>query len=198
MPYSAASLADPSRASAPLAARRACLEFEKAVGGRGKILEILSHSQGSGPDLDQLLGMIADPRNDEKNLATICMIAGVGFPKLLVLFRDAGVARAQLAAMRRVWDTLPEVAGDVMARSVTHLIKCGACGGSGKLTEVHFTKPKKGEVPDPPQQLEIMCDGCQGTGAREAQPDLERQKLALEIGGMIKRGPGAVNVQVNQ
>lgn len=198
MPYSREALADPTRAGAEVALKKACASLEEGLGGRGKLLGVLSHGLGGGADLERLLGMIADPRNDEKNLATICMMAGVTFPQLLVLFRDAGVVKAQLAAMERVWEGLPEVAGDVMARSVAYYETCGVCDGEKVITTTFTPRKTKAEPNPEPKTIVERCSSCRGSGQVVVKPDLERQKIALELGGMLKRGPAEVRVQVNQ
>lgn len=190
-------LADVQRPSRPV--QDALKVFEGEVGGRAALVAHLAHAAEEDNGTAYLVGMIADPRNDEKSLGTICEIAGISFPRLITLFKNAGFARAQLGAFQRVWDLLPEVAGDVMTRSVVHWVTCPTCLGD-KFTERVIPAREKRDrktkevVTVPEQRIREECGSCRGRGEVEREPDRERQKIALEIGGLVQRGAG---VQVN-
>jgi hypothetical protein len=157
----------------PPAADQACKTFEAQAGGREKMVEHLA-SAPLTPKQALLVGAIADPRNDRHSLGRICQLYGIQFSDLMKMFRDAGFAKAQLAAMQRVWDYVPQVAEDVMQRALPHSITC-PCRG-----------------------LDPECEDCRGRGSIEKQPELETQKLALQMGGLVAQPGGGVNISMKQ
>jgi hypothetical protein len=183
--------AEEKQVAIPAPLERACRNFESEVGGRAALIEHVSHAQ-LNEDQELLIGAIADPRNDQSSLARICYSYGIQFADLLTLFRSAGFAKAQLQAMRRVWERLPDVAGDVMERSVPHQILCSSCAGIGRVEKTKATGGDGGGI----QRVEERCDTCNGMGYITIQPRLETQKVALEIGGLLQPG-GGPGVQVN-
>jgi len=172
-------------------ANQALRAFEVGVGGRAKLVETLQYATLTD-EQSLIVGMIADPQNDRKALGTICRSAKINFGQLLQLFKDAGFIRAQLAAFEQVWNGLPRVAGDVMMRAVPHSVECQACLGTKVVTiKVKGADGKKIDQ-------EVPCRFCKGTGQITVIPDLEHQKVALEIGGLLKKGGAIqVGVQVN-
>ncbi len=174
------------RLKVPTLLDEACDNFEREVGGRKALITHLAHARLVGGQ-EYLVGAIADPRNDDLSLARICTIHGLSFSELLVLFRDAGIMRAQLNAMRKVWKALPEVAGDLLSRAVPYTIECLRCRGTGELKR----KSAEGEAVTKP------CRVCNGSGKTQVEPRLETQKIALQLGGLLLPGATAPQVQVN-
>jgi hypothetical protein len=173
---------------------RALKVFEDQVGGRDKLIEHLSHATLTD-DQTYLVGMIADPRNSRKSLATIAALAQVHVGQLYKFFQEAGFVKAQLAAFEKIWKGLPAVAEDVMAKAVPRQIECPTCRGVGELTyEVKQEGWKKG---DPIGEEIKACWNCQGEKKVWVEPDLETQKVALQIGKVLTPGGVQVGVQVN-
>lgn len=172
----------------------ACKHFEREVGGRQKLIEALAVARLT-ENQEYLVGAIADPRNSKLSLARICAIYGLKFVDLIHLFRDAKVVKAQVVAIQKIADALPEVAGDLMARAVPHMIPCGRCGGTGKIRRPRLLKARKEPAEGSPK-ADKPCSVCGGEGQVVVQPTLETQKVALELGGLLKPGGGA-QVQVN-
>lgn len=165
---------------------QALKQVEIAGGGRGSIVEALYHSPMElAEDQQRLLNMLADPDNDGRSLAKVCADAGLKVKALLDLLRTARGARAYYEAINRVYDKLPDVAGDVMDRAVPHHLPCTACNGTGT------TRTKAGG------KL-TTCVPCNGKGTFLELPDLERQKVALTIGGLLKPEKGGTTLNVNQ
>ncbi len=158
--------------------------IEAAIGGRDAVVEALAVSDLT-EEQQYLFGMIADPRNDTRSLASICAKANYTIGHLLQLFKDAKLARAQVEAISAVADTLPTVAADVMTLAKIAEDPCLPCKGTGQMT----TPPDKhGEIQD------VMCAACDGKGTQTYTPGIERQKLALELGGLYSRGTGGVQI----
>lgn len=168
--------------------------LERTVGGRKRLVDALSLG-GSGkipPARAQyILGLLADPKNDGYSLRRIANKAGVGLEDLLQLYRDSTVMRAHIQSVTTVAAGLPGVVADVMARSVPYEDTCGVCAGVGQVTP-EPTKKQPNPSPQP-------CGACRGSGRLTYLPDLERQKLALSLGGLLKGGTGTtVNVLQQQ
>jgi len=170
--------------------------LEKAAGGRLAIIETMTLSNLT-PQQEHLTGLIADPRNDAKSLARICSMANITVGKFLTMLGEIKMSKAVLDAQDRVARLLPDVAEDVMQRSVVHTIECSECAGEGSIP-VTSRGRNAGEGSPPEERTTLTCPGCRGKGNITVQPHLEHQKVALELSGMIKRGGGVqVAVGVN-
>ena len=158
-------------------------EFEREMGGRDALVEILAHVPEATFAAVQegaiIASLVMDPANDRKHLGRLCADAGIPPVSLLRMLREGHLGRAQALAMRKVAQSLPTVVEDVMYRALPIIVKCHTCRGKGWT------------------DAETVCWSCEGTGKAEEVPDLDRQKLALELGGMLKKVP-ATQVQVNQ
>ncbi len=177
----------------PLALETACKNFEAEVGGREALIATLIHAPLT-KDQELLVGAIVDPRNDEASLARICYTFNIQFADLITLFRSAGFVKAQLQAMRKVWDAVPEVAEDVMGRAVPHYLRCNGCFGRRKVEAPELDE--KGAATG--KTVEVPCPACDGEGEVLVQPKLETQKVALELGGLIQPKGAPVQVNVTQ
>ena len=74
------------------------------------------------------------------------------------------------------------VVADVMHRSKPHEVTCTDCAGVGQVTP---EPTRKHPNPSP-----APCESCRGAGRRLCQPDLDRQKVALELGQLLTKSGG--------
>jgi hypothetical protein len=81
--------------------------------------------------------------------------------------------------MGQISEALPRVVKDVAEKSIDAKVECPNCFGEGFTAE------------------DVKCTMCNGRGQIFRASDLDRQKVLLEAGGVLKKGPG-VAVQVNQ
>lgn len=215
---------EPAPASAPLLSPerehavttvQALAAFESAAGGRGELAGILEAAPGA--EFELLAGLLADPANDRTSLAALCRRVGLSVRDFFLALRDARYSRMYAEIGLRVAAGLPAVAEDVVARAVPHWITCAECGGSGEqprapgdaggpagtanaaealpgpLTEIGSPTPSAASHTPPAAQ----CLVCKGRGQSFVLPELSRQKLALELGGVLRPGGGVqVGVQV--
>lgn len=164
-------------------ANRAVETFVKLTGGREALVETLELA-GSSPDVQKVLELLADPRYERMSLARICALAGLTVADFFAAFRTARLQRAQIEAIELVAQGLAPVVADVMRRAAPYDVACTACRGTGSVST--------GDAPSVP------CETCHGKGAILEEPDLDRQKLALELAELLKKGGGLTISQTNQ
>lgn len=160
----------------------ALASLEAALGGRSKIIATLMQLT-PGEDETNFMEMLADPRNDTQNLAKVAALAGLSVGRVLQIFKEAKGAEAYVRSINRVYDRLPEIAGDIADRSVPTLARCAPCRGTGVIDST----TGQAQVPGADPAKLVDCWPCEGTGKVTVLPDLERQKLALQIGGLVKK-----------
>jgi hypothetical protein len=165
---------------------RALAQFEETVGGREELVKILTYGQSPSTESELVINLLADPQNAEERLSFLCARAGLSVGRFLNLFSQAKSAEAYVRAMDRVYPHVPQVAGEVMELALISWDKCRPCDGSGQVK----VTTKAGE------ELEIRCGSCDGLGKIKVVPDLERQEMALKLGGLLK--PAAPSVVIDQ
>lgn len=168
---------DPSRPRVQLALN----QLENAIGGREALVESLTVVDD--PEVEYLLGLVADPRNDTKPLGELCDQGNITPEQLLKAYRKGRLARKQVEAIHLVTDGTPAVAADILKRAVRHERYCSRCHGTGLVVD--------------DKNLKQTCQTCDGSGQVKAEASLEHQKLALELAGLLVKGSGtSVNVGV--
>lgn len=159
---------------------RAVERLTEILGGREALVSALEIGEGR-KEIDQVLGLLADPRYAGMSLRRICGLAGLTIADFFAAFRSATLVRAQVEATAAIAAGLPGVVRDVIRRAAPYTTVCPACQGQPT------TDPKAGP-----------CPTCRGAGETVVEPELDRQKLALEIGEILKKGGGISLTQTNQ
>src|SRR3972149_1647217 len=168
---------------------QALSSLEAALGGRQKLIDVLSRS--SNPAIQVLVHSLAtNAEYHQKTFAELCAAANITVADLLKGYQQGLKLLAQTLAMMPIAAELPAVAADAMMRARPHEITCGVCQGTGTVTP----EPTK-KVPNPSPQ---PCAGCQGTGRLSQIPEFDRQKLALDLGGMLPKKDTLVQVNTDQ
>lgn len=157
-------------------------EFEHALGGRTALISSLSID--ATPEVKDLVDMLMDPRYDKKSLGWLASKVNISLTDLLRVYRNGVLAKAQIIASQKIAAALPDVVADVMKRAVPYQEDCAGCDATGKMT---VRPTKKVPEPDPAQ---VSCTICRGKGTITRLPDLDRQRLALEIGELLKSPKG--------
>jgi hypothetical protein len=176
MPPTTALTLTPEEADLSVAAIDA---FTVALGGRQGVLEALQVANGT-PEVDQITKLLIDPVYAGWPLRKLCTLAGLTVADLFTAYKKAALVKAHLQATKVVTDHLVQVVEDVMRRSQPHQIPCERCGGRGTVLP-HGARALA---------IPIPCDGCYGSGSVLQQPDLDRQKLALELGQLVTKSNG--------
>ena len=165
---------------------RAVDNFEAQVGGREKLLDVLS-AHPALTRADRLaLDLIADPRFDAARLSMVCGRAGITLGRLLQLYKDAQVMRGQVAAIERIAAKSAPVAQEVLDAAFRSEVPCALCKGIGTVV------PVAGDNPAPKE-----CPECSGVGIEVRRPTTADRKLAAEVVGLIKSGGVEVNVSTS-
>lgn len=153
--------------------------FESEVGGRDAVIESLELVTLDKKQ-QHLLNLLTDPRRERDSINRIAKEAGLTPLQVMDIFRSAAFAKAHATAMVKMADSLPAVVDDITSKSVDAKIECPMCQGDKELAG------------------NVKCPQCNGKGTVMRYSDLDRQKIVLESTGVVKRGQGGVNVNVNQ
>lgn len=181
----AGSGAQTTLSDAELDANQAAIEqVVKALGGRGNLLDALSVA-ADAPEVEKIVQLLVDPRYDQISLRRLCSMAGLTVVDLFAAYKKAMVVKAQLVAYQAITDHLLPVVVDVMKRAAPYTIPCYDCGATGQVAAE--------KVGDPA----LVCPTCAGRKELLQLPDLDRQKLALELGQLVQKSAG-INIQQNQ
>lgn len=170
---------------APPELDKALRVLEEKMGGRDKVASSLALIPNLSVEEMTVFHLMTDPANKKKSLAYLCGAAGTTIGRVLELFGKGDWAAAYVESIRRVNALLPDVAEDVMIRALPKHRSCRACGATG-----HLAPLKEGGEPR-------TCLECEGLGRVEIEPDIERQKVALQVGGLLKTG-GGINIDNSQ
>jgi hypothetical protein len=157
--------------------------FVAEVGGRHALTGALAVGATS-PDVQQIVRLLLDPRYDQTSLPRLCRLAGLTVADFFVAYRKALVARSHIAATHLVAGQILTVVQDILHRAAPHHVPCDACYGCGSITP----SPTR-QVPNPSPG---PCPRCQGRGQITLLPDLDRQKVALELAQLTQKSGGIV------
>jgi hypothetical protein len=162
--------------------------IETDLGGRQELVGTLMLAHLT-KDLQYLLGLLGDPLNQSQSLAAICAQGNVLPGDLLTHLQGAIMRRGKLLASRHIGLGMAAVAEDVMRKAAPYEAACTTCLGTGSIT------------PDPtaavPNPTHHPCGTCNGNGKLLYQPDLDTQRLALEMADLLKKG-GGINIAMQQ
>ena len=167
---------------APKAMAQAISSFEKAVGGRDSLIAAMYANPDLNDNQRYLIDLLSDPARAETPIGEICHSASVHIGDVLQLFKSGRFARAQVEAIDKLAEKLPAIAEDFASRAVEREATCSACNGTR-------------ETIDPDGKVTV-CSFCRGTGLVTLVPTLERQRLALELGGLGPRKDKGAGVNI--
>lgn len=164
--------------------------LEKQLGGRQALVSLLSLAPLT-KDLQYVLGLLGDPQNQQLTLASICAQGNLLPGDLLKYLGAAALHRGQTIAKKTIGEHLPAVVADLMKKAAPYRNPCYGCQGTGSTT------PEP--TPDQPNPSPQPCETCNGVGELIYQPQLEVQRLAIEMGGLSQKGGGIaiLNQQLN-
>lgn len=156
----------------------------QALGGRPALLDTLAVA-ADAPEVEGIISLLIDPRYEKRSIRSLCHMAGLTVVDLFAALKKAMVTRAHLLAYQAITDAIVPVVEDVMRRAAPYEIPCYGCGGLGTVTD-----------PEQPDADPTRCSDCHGSGKLLQLPDLDRQKLALELAQLVQKSAG-LNIQQN-
>jgi hypothetical protein len=157
----------------------------QALGGRPALLDTLAVA-ADAPEVEHIVSLLIDPRYDKVSLRQLCHMAGLTVVDLFAAVKKAMITKAHLIAYKAITEALVPVVEDVMKRAAPYEITCYGCGGDGEVQD-----------PEQPQVVALItCPQCAGRGTLVQLPDLDRQKLALELAQLVQKA-GGLNIQQN-
>lgn len=162
--------------------------IEAEMGGRTTLVGMLVLAPLT-PDLRYALGMLGDPKNAAKSLAQICAMGNILPGDLLKHLASAALLRGKVRASQKIGEGIAAVAEDVMRRAAPYEDVCHACRGIGMFTA--------DPTPAAPNPSPASCDTCLGTGKLRYTPDLERQKLAIDMAQLLPKS-GGIQIAMQQ
>jgi len=159
---------------------RELASIEADLGGRAELVGMLTLAPLT-PDLRYVLGMLGDPTQQRVSLAEVCARGNILPWMLLKHLAEAALLKGKLKATQKIAQGIAAVTEDVMRRAAPYEAPCnGGCQGTGTIT------------PDPtssaPNPSPEPCEVCRGTGKLVYSPDLERQKLAIDMAQLLPKG----------
>jgi hypothetical protein len=162
--------------------------IEDELGGRAALVGLLTLAP-LNPDLSLMLGLLGDPTFSKQSLAEICATGNILPGDLLKHLESAALLRGRVLSAQIVGRGMPAVVADVMMRAAPFEAPCSNCQGVGTVTaEPTPTAPNPGPEP---------CGVCRGLGKLIYPPDIEHQKLALEMGRVLPKSGGLTIMQNN-
>jgi hypothetical protein len=170
-------------------------QLEADLGGRRAIVGMLALAPLT-PDLEDLLGMLGDERRyPNESLATLCAQAHVLPGDLIQMLTSAALLQGKVRAAQKVGQGIAAVAQDVVRRAAPYVEPCYACMVNGVSTGTYTPEP----TTNTPNPSPVPCETCKGSKELLHQPDLDRQKLALEMAQLLPKGGGLsiTNQQLN-
>jgi len=154
--------------------------FERSVGGRERVSEVLSYTAEALPErLQRVAMLLEDPSAASLSLHNILATCGVSHAQWMTAWRKATVAEAQARAGLALAERMEAAAHDMADAAITHTRPCDC------------TVSASGPVP-----ALAGCPTCQGRGVVTHRPDVADRRLFAEVTGLVKKGP-AVAVQTN-
>jgi hypothetical protein len=150
--------------------------FAQALGGREKLADALAVA-GSGSEVERMTTLLLDPRYAQWGLARLCRTVGLTVADLFAAYRKAAVARSHIESTHLIAGKLPAVVDDVMTRAAPQRVVCPTCAGAAGAAGA--------------------CAACGGRGYVLTEPELDRQKLALELGHLLEKKGGLIVQQNN-
>jgi hypothetical protein len=158
--------------------KQALDQVEEAIGGRAAFVDTIALAPLDKKQ-EHFLRLLCDPMRQTDSVATIARDAGLLPTQVMSLYREASFAKAHAISMGQLAERIPAVVKDLADKALDEVIQCPECLGDGAASDIE------------------ACEKCHGRGTIMRQGDLDHKKVALELSGLLKKGPG-VNVQVQQ
>jgi hypothetical protein len=173
--------------------------FEEAIGGRGKLMDVLAHCPPNSQGYAMLARMIEDPEfapiaqaNGEEEqvkftLAALCSKHKVPFPTLVACFKDAQLAKLYVESLNQISDQTPVIVHQMAEDATNRWIDCIQCDATGRVQVIEDGGVWKVDKDGEP--VTVICYTCRGKGKVWQSHDIQNRKLFLETVGISKKDP---------
>lgn len=138
--------------------------FVTALGGRQVLVDTLLLATGDAA-VDRVVSLLDDPVYGGWSLKDLCASAGLSLADFLTAYQRAMLKRGEIAATRVITARMVEVVDDVMRRAAPYDEACPCLDAD-----------------------RAACRQCRGTGIRRVLPELDRQKVALDLAKLLSKG----------
>lgn len=181
---------------------KALRKLEKALGGRAAIAASLHLTEDLTAQEKKVCEAIAEPGNERKSLRRVIAEADpdITFARVLKMFAKGRNAEAFARALNHVHRGLPATTKHLMRTAVPHLVQCSKCKGRKLVAEGGEVACSECGGPGCPFcrgqgkfLAAVPCLECNATGEVVREPDTERMKLALQVGGLLGKDGVVVN-----
>lgn len=152
--------------------------MEHYAGGREAVIDLIgSHKLDKREE--HFLRLLCDPARNGDSMVTICRDAGLSPNHIIDMLRDGAKAQGTAIGITIMAQSLPEVAQDIVEKSVDALVQCPNCLGEGYTAE------------------DVKCTACHGRGEVFRSSDIDRQKMLADYTGLAPKKSG-INIMNQQ
>lgn len=196
----------PGRRTCGTLDERGLKQLEKRLGGRLVIGQALRLS--GDPAFERVGLILTNPNQQHQSLKQVLQnnAPTLTLNALLKAYAKGRADQSYAETMNKIADGAPRTVDHLMKTSVPHEVRCEKCNGKKVVAEGGLVKCEAdGPCKDPAcpkcrgagsYRAEVPCLACSAEGVTVREPETERMKLALQVGGYI--GTGGVTVNQTQ
>ena len=151
---------------------------ESHVGGREMLIDTLAMGTLDKKQ-EHFLRLLCDPARMKDSVVTIARDAGLNPLQVLDMLRDSSKSKGTSIALTYMSEALPDVAADIIDKSVDAKVECPHCFGEGFVDQ------------------DVKCPQCLGRGEIFRPSDIDRQKMIADYTGLAPKKTG-MNINMNQ
>lgn len=182
---------------------RGLKQLEKRLGGREVIGQALRLS--GDPAFERVGLILTNPNQLQRSLKQVLQ-ENVPTLTLNAFLKAYGKGRADASyaeTMNKLAVGVPRTVDHLMKTSIPHEVECSACGGRKHVPEGGWVECVECFGPACPVcrgekkfRALVPCLKCSAEGTTTQEPETERMKLALQVGGLL--GTGGVQINNTQ
>lgn len=184
----------------PKAIYEAFRNFEAAVGGRRKLMQILEHCPTNSVGYNMMLRLTQDPdflkvsvrkKSGEEvvryALSVLCSRHKIPLQTLALAFKDARIAQITIEALCAVGDKASTVIEQMAEDAQNRFVPCHNCYGTGRVQRMG----DNGElsVNEDGSPITQVCWTCHGKKVLWKDHDWQNRQKLLEVVGVSQKAP---------
>lgn len=172
----------------PEAIDEAMQAFEKAVGGRDRLIEVLKHCPHNSIGAASIAKLTGDASAfDEIPLKVLAEKHGISLPILVGAFKDGTQSKLAIEALLSAAKSTKVVVEQLAEDSQSRWVPCTMCEGEGRVDKLG----ENGEfqVDQFGVRSTHICYDCRGKGRVWQKHDFSNRKTFLELTKLIDKKP---------